>query len=60
MTHEHDHTTVAGTVTGTAFTVAANIDSQDYIKTVVLAMVGAIVSFLVTRALKWIWQKLSN
>jgi uncharacterized membrane protein (UPF0136 family) len=60
MTYHNDHTTLAGTVTGTVFTVAANIDSQDYIKTVVLAIVGAAVSFAVSRALKWIWQKLSN
>ncbi|TNE76676.1 MAG: hypothetical protein EP333_02210 [Bacteroidetes bacterium] len=60
MTHHHDHTTVAGTVTGTVFTVAANIDSQDYIKTVVLAMVGAAVSFAVSLVLKWLWQKLSK
>lgn len=60
MTYHNDNTTIAGTVTGTVFTVAANIDSQDYIKTVVLAIVGAAVSFAVSRALKWIWQKLSN
>jgi uncharacterized membrane protein (UPF0136 family) len=60
MTYHNDHTTLAGTATGTVFTVAANIDSQDYIKTVVLAIVGAAVSFAVSRALKWIWQKLSN
>lgn len=60
MTYHNDHTTLAGTVTGTVFTVAANIDSQDYIKTVVLAIVGAAVSFAVSRALKWIWQKISN
>lgn len=60
MTYHNDHTTLAGTVTGTVFTVAANIDSQDYIKTVVLAIVGAAVSFAVSRVLKWIWQKLSN
>lgn len=60
MTHYHDHTTIAGTVTGTVFTVAANIDSQDYIKTVVLAIVGAAVSFAVSRVLKWLWQIISK
>ena len=54
----HDHTTVIGTVTGTVFTVAAQIDSQDYMKTVVLAVVGATASFLVSIFLKWIWKVL--
>ncbi len=58
MTHTHDHTTTIGTVTGTVFTVAANIDSQDYIKTVVLAMVGAVASFTVSMFLRWLKLKL--
>ena len=53
-----DNTTLAGTVTGTVFTVAAQIDSQDYMKTVVLAVVGATASFLVSIFLKWIWKVL--
>jgi len=57
MTHHHDHTTIAGTVTGTVFTVAAHIESQDYIKTVILAMVGATVSFLVSILWKWITRR---
>ncbi len=56
--HHHDHTTALGTVTGTVFTVAANIDSHDYTKTVILAGVGAIVSFAVSMLLKWIWKKI--
>ena len=56
----HDHTTIAGTVTGTVFTIAAQIDSQDYMKTVVLAMVGATVSFFVSVVLKWIWNRLKS
>lgn len=55
MIHHHEHTTALGTVTGTAFTVAATIDSQDYMKTVILALVGATVSFLVSVLLKWVW-----
>ena len=54
----HDHSTALGTVTGTVFTVAANIQSQDYTKTVILAAVGATASFLVSLVLKWIWDKL--
>jgi len=58
--HHHDHTTALGTVTGTVFTVAANIDSHDYVKTAVLAGVGAVVSFAVSLVLKWIWSKLQE
>jgi hypothetical protein len=56
MSLSHDHSTALGTVTGTVFTVAATIDTQDYIKTVVLAIIGASVSFAVTMILKWIWK----
>lgn len=56
MSLSHDHSTALGTVTGTVFTVAATIDTQDYIKTVVLAIIGASVSFAMTMILKWIWK----
>lgn len=56
----HDHTTALGTVTGTVFTVAANIDSHDYTKTVVLAVVGATASFLVSLVLKWVWKRIKS
>ena len=60
MIPHQDTTTVAGTVTGTVFTIAANIDSQDYTKTVILACVGAIASFIVSLILKRIWKFLSK
>ena len=53
----HDHSTAIGTTTGTALSVFATLDSQDFTKTVVLACVGAIVSFSVSLFLKWIWKK---
>ncbi len=49
-----------GTLTGTVFTVAATIDTQDYMKTMILAIVGATVSFGVSVFLKWLWKKLSE
>jgi uncharacterized membrane protein YdbT with pleckstrin-like domain len=52
----HDSTTAIGTVTGTVFTVAATIDSHDYMKTVILAIIGATVSFTVSMILKWFWN----
>ena len=44
--------TILGTVSGTALTVAMNIESSDILKTVVLAALGAVVSFVVTVGLK--------
>ena len=53
----HDHSTAIGTTTGTALSVFATLDSQDFTKTVVLACVGAIVSFSVSLFLKWVLKK---
>lgn len=52
-----DHTTVKGTIGGTLLTLFATIDVQDYAKTIILASVGAIVSFVVSKFLKWCWNK---
>jgi hypothetical protein len=60
MLPHHDHSTAIGTTTGTALSVFATVDPQDYIKTIVLACVGAIVSFTVTLVLKWVWTKLKK
>jgi mannitol-specific phosphotransferase system IIBC component len=57
MQPHHDHTTSAGTITGTLFTVCATIDMHDYFKTIVLALVGAIVSFVVTLVLKKVMKR---
>ena len=59
MQHYHDSTTAFGTVTGTVFTVAATIDTQDYMKTAILALIGATVSFLMSVFLKWIWKRIT-
>ena len=60
MHHHHDSTTALGTVTGTLFTVAATIDSHDYLRTVILALIGATVSFTMSMFLKWIWRFLQR
>jgi uncharacterized membrane protein len=54
----HDHSTAIGTTTGTALSVFATLDTQDYMKTIVLACVGAVVSFSVSLFLKWVWKTL--
>lgn len=48
--------TIAGTVSGTALTVMVNVGSSDVIKTVVLAALGAVVSFTVSVLLKWLFK----
>jgi hypothetical protein len=52
------HGTAAGTLGGTLLSVFASIQSGDITKTIILATVGAVVSFLVSLGLKWIAKKL--
>ena len=49
--------TILGTVSGTVLTVIANIDSQDIIKTGILAALGAVVSFCVSVLMKWLVKR---
>lgn len=60
MIQHTDHNTAIGTTAGTALSVFATLDTQDYMKTIVLACVGAVVSFTVTLFLKWVWRKMKN
>ncbi|MGZ3767824.1 MAG: hypothetical protein ACXVA2_24385 [Mucilaginibacter sp.] len=53
----NEHSTLLGTVSGTALTVAVNLDLQDILKTAVCAMIGAVVSFCVSFSLKWIVRR---
>lgn len=55
-----DKTTKAGTVGGTLLSIFANINSEDLIKTVVLAAVGAVVSFAVTLLLKLLAKRIKK
>ena len=57
MEHTGDNTTIIGTISGTLLSVGVTIDHQDYLKTIVLAAVGAAVSFVVSVVLKWVWRK---
>jgi mannitol-specific phosphotransferase system IIBC component len=56
--HHIEGGTILGTVSGTGLTVLANIGSSDILKTVVLAAIGAVVSFCVSVSLKWLAKKL--
>jgi len=58
-THNHiESGTILGTVSGTVLTVVMNIGSSDIIETVVLAALGAVVSFSVSLLLKWLAKKI--
>ena len=43
-----------GTIGGTLLSMVPNIDSVDIYRTVILAVLGAAVSFFVTLVLKWL------
>jgi hypothetical protein len=46
-----------GTAGGTFLSVLPNLHSEDVLKTVVLATVGAIVSFVISMTLKYLIKK---
>lgn len=43
-----------GTASGTLLSVVPNILSEDILKTTILAVVGAVISFAVSLLLKWL------
>lgn len=60
MNQHFDNTTKAGTASGTLLTIFANISSEDVIKTIILAAIGAAVSFVVTLSLKILIKRLKK
>jgi hypothetical protein len=57
MKQVFDSTTMKGTAGGTLLTILGNIKSEDLIKTVILAAIGAVVSFSVTLFLKFLIKR---
>ena len=53
----HTNSTVVGTAGGTFLSIVPNLNSDDLIKTVVLATVGAVVSFSISVLLKYFCKK---
>jgi hypothetical protein len=49
--------TLIGTAGGTFLSVVPNLHSEDILKTVLLASIGAIVSFAISMALKFFIKK---
>jgi hypothetical protein len=54
---EIDTSTKVATAGGTLLTFLGNIQTEDIIKTVVLSIIGAVVSFCVSMGLKWLVRK---
>jgi hypothetical protein len=54
---QHSNSTVIGTAGGTFLSVLPNLHSEDVLKTVILATLGAIVSFLISLLLKILIRK---
>lgn len=50
---ESNNTLQVGTASGTLLSIFPNIASEDIAKTIILAVVGAVISFLVSLLLKW-------
>ena len=60
MKQAFDNSTKAGTASGTLLTIFGNINSSDIVKTVILAAIGAVVSFCVTLFLKFLIKQLKK
>lgn len=52
--------TLTGTVGGTLLILFANIHSEDLVKTAILSVLGAFVSFVVSLGLRWIVKALKR
>lgn len=55
-----DQNITNGTVGGTLIALIATLDPQDVVKTVFLAAIGAIISFMMSKLLKWCWENLKR
>ncbi len=60
MNQYFDNSTKAGTAGGTLLTILANISSEDIFKTIILAAIGAVVSFSVTIFLKALIKRMKK
>jgi len=60
MPYYFDNTTKAGTIGGTFLSIFFNIDSEDLVKTGVLAAIGAVISFSVTLFLKFLIKRIKK
>ena len=54
---QHSNSTVIATAGGTFLSILPNLRSEDILKTIILASLGAIVSFLISLLLKFLIRK---
>jgi hypothetical protein len=60
MAYHIENDTIAGTVGGTVLSAIPNLDTGDVLRTLILATVGAVASFLATQFLKWILKRIKK
>jgi hypothetical protein len=48
---------IVGTASGTFLSILPNLHSEDILKTVILAALGAVISFIITLLLKYLIKK---
>ena len=53
----NNNPTLVGTAGGTFLSIAPNLESEDIVKTIILAAVGAVVSFTISLLLKSLNKK---
>lgn len=58
--HHIENDTIAGTIGGTILAILPQLNSLDVVRTVILAAVGAVASFLVTQLCKWMWNRIKS
>jgi hypothetical protein len=56
----HSVSTVSGVIGGTLSCVFASLRASNLVETVMLSVIGAVVSFAVSLALEWIRKKLRS
>lgn len=61
MTHHNQHTTeLAATLGGTVLAASSIPDGTSFASTIILAVTGAVTSFLATVIIKRIWKKITK
>ena len=60
MSNHFHSTTLSSTASGTLLVVIIQINSSELLQTAVLATIGAVVSFIVSKTMKYLWEKIKN
>ena len=55
-----DATTMSGTIGGTSLVLWINLGAGEVLKTIVLGIIGAVVSFTVSLLMKWIFERINK